>query len=118
MPLNWIPLWTRSIAIAAGAPEVMARRLRLMHPASAWSPAGVFEVQSMWMEKLAAVCESWCAVGRATLATVRLPHSDTELWWLPVQQQRLAYEAVQAAHQVLLPVSERVSANVLRLRRG
>ena len=116
MSTAWISLWTRTLAIAAGSPEVMARRVDLLQSTDALTPAGLREAQSMWMEKLAALTEAWCAVGRVTLSTVRWPETLLPLWWLPAEQERYAQITLQAANQILLPVSDRVSANVQRLR--
>ena len=108
----WLALWTRATEIAVGAPEVVARRLQLMQPASLWTPATLLEMQQMVAEKMFAAAESGWAIWYAGLSM-----AGTMPWWAPVQQRRLAHHAMRSAHRALAPVSRRVRANVRRLRR-
>jgi hypothetical protein len=112
----WIHLWTRTMDISVGAPEVISRRLQLMQPQSLWAPKTVFEMQGMVLEKAMAALESGWALYRSGLQTFAWPAFGSALWWAPAHQRRLSQHALRSANRALAPLSRRVKANVKRLR--
>ena len=96
----WIHLWTRTMDISVGAPEVISRRLQLMQPQSLWAPKTVFEMQGMVLEKAMAALESGWALYRSGLQTFAWPAFGTALWWAP--------DPAVAALGLLAPWSEGV----------
>jgi hypothetical protein len=114
----WISLWTRTMDISVGAPEVISRRLQLMQPHTLCAPGTLFEMHGMVMEKALAAFESGWALYRAGLQTFTWPAVGSSLWWAPAHQRRLSQHALRSANQALAPLSRRVNANVKRLRRG
>ena len=112
---NWFALWSRSMDIAIGAPEVIARRLAMFHPSNPWTPAAMLEAQRMLLEKVQASQESWWAAYQAWLQSAALPPFMSAAWLRP--NNRHVRHAVTAMHNSLKPVSRRVNANVKRLRR-
>src|SRR5512146_80883 len=109
-------LWARTSDISLGAPEVIARRLHLLQPATLWSPASLLEMQRMVLEKTTAAAEAGWAIWLAALAPFGWATPAAVPWWGSSHQQRLASHAVRSAHRALAPVSRRVKANVKRLR--
>jgi len=99
-------LWSRTLAISLGGPEVVARRVALMSSPAGWSPAGANEMQSMMIEKMEATTEAFGALFRGLASTTW--GGD---WFAPAAMLRTANQMVQ-------PLSDRVEANVGRLRDG
>lgn len=98
-------LWSRSLAISLGSPEVVARRVALMTSPAGWSPAGANEMQSMMIEKIEAALEAFGALCRGIVSTPWVGD-----WFAP------AGAMLRTANQMVQPLSDRVEANVDRLR--
>lgn len=96
--------WARCSAITTGSPEVIGRRVAFMISPAACSMSGINEVHSMISEKLEASMELYSLL----LSNCRPPA------WAEVVVPGLGL--VRTANELLKPLSERVEANVGRLR--
>ena len=111
---HWHATWDHALAIATGAPQVIAHRVGMMHPV-AWSPVAAAECQQMVAEKVEAAAESWWALCAAWLAAPA--GASTVGWWDNGFPQGMADHALGAVNHALDPVSRCVTANVDRLRK-
>ena len=112
---NWHATWDHAVAIATGAPQVIAHRVGMMHPVS-WPPVAAAECQQMVAEKVEAAAESWWALCAAWLAAPA--GASTVGWWDNGFPQGMADHALGAVNHALDPVSRCVTANVDRLRKA
>jgi hypothetical protein len=112
-------LVSRSMDIATGSPEVVVRRIGMMNPGALLLPSTAIEVQCMLIEKMEASVESfWAMVRGAFSFSASLPAWNSSLWWSPAQQGQMVGRLLGTANQVVEPISERVAANVERLRQA
>ncbi|HWP18186.1 MAG TPA: hypothetical protein VNO84_03590 [Burkholderiaceae bacterium] len=111
----WITLWTRSLEIAFGAPEVIARRLQMMYAPSPWTLETWLESQRMVWEKGFAAWRAWTTLWFGVWPR-SLPRWDQPLasgkW-----SQRWHEDTARTWHQALKPYSTTVRANARRLRK-
>lgn len=110
----WQQLWLQNLQIFTEAPQVIGQRITLFSQPF-WSTSTLYEFQSMYWEKVAAVQEiyaTWWLFCSSVhqqnrLLDVRRPYRYHE--WLN--------DSVSTANHSLKPVSRRVHANIKRLNR-